>query len=96
VEQTPVLANHSVNVSENGQLAAIKAGDDVLVDLGNGKNAASQIFWPRVLERDAAGNSKPAVYKFTFTFLDGSEKKVYKPMLFVPSLKVGERLVRAI
>jgi hypothetical protein len=70
VEQTPVLANHAVDLSQKDWPDAMQNGRDAVVDNGTGENAARQIFWPGVFDSQVAGQpAQLSVYQFKFTFV---------------------------
>jgi hypothetical protein len=93
---TPVLANRGKDAFNMGGVdAALKAGEDLVVDSGDGTNAAREIFWPRVeafeVMQDGRREPKLVIYKFRIrlTYLDGTETIKQLPMLFVPTLAQG-------
>ena len=95
-ERTPVIANRGIQ--QDDQRAAIARGEDVIVDPGDGRDAAREIFWPRIEEFVAAPDGsllrKLAVFKFPIevTFSDGRKVLREMPMLFVPTLYKGLEL----
>lgn len=98
VERTPVLANQYCSVEEGKFIETIKNGLDLRVAGGSGRDAGREIFLPRVRDfgRDAEGKlrSRLVPYRFPmrFTYRDGRTEVVEMPMLFVPTISLGEQL----
>lgn len=95
-ERTPVLANRGIK--QEDPRAAMERGEDVVVDRGDGKDAAREILWPRVEEwlvaPDGTKQRKLAVFKFPIevTLANGTKVQRELPMLFVPTLYKGLEL----
>ncbi len=98
VDRTPVLANQYCSVPEGLFENYMRKGLDLRVAGGSGRDAAREIFLPRVRDfaRNAEGQleSRLVPYRFPmrFTYKDGRTELVEMPMLFVPDEALGRRL----
>jgi len=98
VDRTPVLANQYCQVPESDFVSFIQNGLDLRVAGGTGKDAGREIFLPRIRDfaQSADGElvSQLVPYRFPmcFTYRDGKTETVEMPMLFVPTMQLGQEL----
>jgi hypothetical protein len=107
VDRTPTLSNQptqdgDLDPADETKFAVMQnrlsSGEDLIyVGGGTGKQAGTEIFWPRVAVNDSQPESPKrnlTAYRFPveMTFIDGTVRQTHMPMLFCYDLVMGGNL----